>query len=65
MHDKVKAFAIAAFVFVAVLVLLDRGTSLDLVPDDIEKLFWATLSPILVGFGVAYSIREGHGPTKP
>lgn len=64
MHDKVKAFAIAGFLALAVLVLIDRGTALDLVPNDIEKLFWAAVAPLLIGLGAAYQTRESKGPTK-
>lgn len=63
-HDKVKAYTGFAIVALAILVLVDRGTSLDLIPNDIEKMFWASLVPILVGLGGAYFTREGHAPTK-
>lgn len=63
-HDKVKAYAGFAVVALAILVLIDRGTGLDLIPNDIEKLFWASIVPILVGLGGAWATREGKGPTK-
>lgn len=63
-HDKVKAYTGFAIVALAVLVLIDRGTNLDLIPNDIETMFWTALVPIIVGLGGAWFTREGHGPTK-
>jgi hypothetical protein len=64
MHDKVKAFLIAAIVVLAVLLVAEPLLKVDIVPDDTAKLFWSSLVPVIIGAVVAWFTREGHGPTK-